>query len=177
MELASRLSFFLWRSIPDDELIDLAAAQQLGEPDVLSGQIRRMLEDERASRFMNDFVGQWLQIRNINEQAPDGALFAQFNDTLRRAMVEETQLFFESQVRADRPIQELLTADYSFLNEQLARHYGMEGIYGSRFRRVDWTDDRRHGLLGHASLLTDTSYANRSWVVILGTAVLEPLRG
>ncbi|MYI75391.1 MAG: DUF1592 domain-containing protein, partial [Acidobacteria bacterium] len=177
LELASRLSFFLWRSIPDDELIDLAAAQQLGEPDVLSGQIRRMLEDERASRFMNDFVGQWLQIRNINEQAPDGALFAQFNDTLRRAMVEETQLFFESQVRADRPIQELLTADYSFLNEQLARHYGMEGIYGSRFRRVDWTDDRRHGLLGHASLLTVTSYANRTSVVLRGKWVLETLLG
>ena len=177
LELASRLSFFLWRSIPDDELIDLAAAQQLSEPDVLSGQIRRMLEDERASRFMNDFVGQWLQIRNINEQAPDGALFAQFNDTLRRAMVEETQLFFESQVRADRPIQELLTADYSFLNEQLARHYGMEGIYGSRFRRVDWTDDRRHGLLGHASLLTVTSYANRTSVVLRGKWVLETLLG
>ena len=177
LELASRLSFFLWRSIPDDELIDLAAAQQLSEPDVLSAQIRRMLEDERASRFMNDFVGQWLQIRNINEQAPDGALFAQFNDTLRRAMVEETQLFFESQVRADRPIQELLTADYSFLNEQLARHYGMEGIYGSRFRRVDWTDDRRHGLLGHASLLTVTSYANRTSVVLRGKWVLETLLG
>ena len=177
LELASRLSFFLWRSIPDDELIDLAAAQQLSEPDVLSGQIRRMLEDERASRFMDDFVGQWLQIRNINEQAPDGALFAQFNDTLRRAMVEETQLFFESQVRADRPIQELLTADYSFLNEQLARHYGMEGIYGSRFRRVDWTDDRRHGLLGHASLLTVTSYANRTSVVLRGKWVLETLLG
>ena len=177
LELASRLSFFLWRSIPDDELIDLAAAQQLSEPDVLSGQIRRMLEDERASRFMNDFVGQWLQIRNINEQAPDGALFAQFNDTLRRAMVEETQLFFESQVRADRPIQELLTADYSFLNEQLARHYGMEGIYGSRFRRVDWTDERRHGLLGHASLLTVTSYANRTSVVLRGKWVLETLLG
>ena len=90
-----------------------------------------MLADERASRLMSDFVGQWLQVRNINEQAPDGALFAQFNDTLRRAMVEETRLFFESQVRADRPIQELLTADYTFLNEQLARHYGVDDIYGS----------------------------------------------
>ena len=177
LELASRLSFFLWRSIPDDELIELAAAQRLSEPDMLSGQIRRMLEDERATRFMNDFVGQWLQIRNINEQAPDGALFAQFNDTLRRAMVEETQLFFESQVRADRPIQDLLTADYSFLNEQLARHYGVDGIYGSRFRRVDLEDDRRHGLLGHASLLTVTSYANRTSVVLRGKWVLETLLG
>ncbi len=177
LELASRLSFFLWRSIPDDELIEVAAAERLSDPDVLSGQIRRMLEDERATRFMNDFVGQWLQIRNINEQAPDGALFAQFNDTLRRAMVEETQLFFESQVRADRPIQELLTADYSFLNEQLARHYGVEGIYGSRFRQVEWDDDRRHGLLGHASLLTVTSYANRTSVVLRGKWVLETLLG
>ena len=153
LELASRLSFFLWRSIPDDELIDLAADQRLSDPDVLTGQIQRMLEDDRATRFLDDFVGQWLQIRNINEQAPDGALFAQFNDTLRRAMVEETQLFFESQVRSDQPIQELLTADYSYLNEQLARHYGVDNIYGSRFRRVTLEDDRRHGLLGHASLL------------------------
>ena len=138
LELASRLSFFLWRSIPDDELIDLAAEGQLNDPDVLAAQVRRMLADDRATRFMNDFVGQWLQVRNINEQAPDGALFAQFNDTLRRAMVQETQLFFESQLRADRPIQELLTADYTFLNEQLARHYGVDDIYGSHFRRVAW---------------------------------------
>ncbi len=177
LELASRLSFFLWRSIPDDELIDLAAEGQLNDPDVLSAQVRRMLADERATRFMDDFVGQWLQVRNINEQAPDGALFAQFNDTLRRAMVQETQLFFESQLRADRPIQELLTADYTFLNEQLARHYGVDDIYGSHFRRVAWRDDRRHGLLGHASLLTVTSYANRTSVVLRGKWVLETLLG
>ena len=177
LELASRLSFFLWRSIPDDELIDLAAEGRLSEPDVLAAQVRRMLADDRATRFMDDFVGQWLQVRNINEQAPDGALFAQFNDTLRRAMVEETQLFFESQVRGDRPIQELLTADYTFLNEQLARHYGVDGIYGSRFRRAPWQDDRRHGLLGHASLLTVTSYANRTSVVLRGKWVLETLLG
>ena len=177
LELATRLSFFLWRSIPDDELIDLAAEGRLSDPEVLPAQIRRMLADDRATRFMNDFIGQWLQIRNINEQAPDGALFAQFNDTLRRAMVQETQLFFESQVRADRPIQELLTADYSFLNEQLARHYGVEDIYGSRFRRVELADDRRHGLLGQASLLTVTSYANRTSVVLRGKWVLETLLG
>ena len=177
LELATRLSFFLWRSIPDDELIDLAAGGELSEPDVLAGQVRRMLADRRATRFMNDFVGQWLQIRNINEQAPDGALFAQFNDTLRRAMVQETELFFESQVRGDRPLPELLTADYSFLNEQLARHYGVGDVYGSRFRRVAWEDDRRHGLLGHASLLTITSYANRTSVVLRGKWVLENLLG
>ena len=177
LELATRLSFFLWRSIPDDALIDLAASGELSQPEVLAEQVRRMLADDRATRFMNDFVGQWLQIRNINEQAPDGALFAQFNDTLRRAMVRETELFFASQVRGDRPLSELLTADYSFLNEQLARHYGVGDVYGSRFRRVAWEDDRRHGLLGHASLLTITSYANRTSVVLRGKWVLENLLG
>tara|TARA_B100001123_G_scaffold450046_1_gene618236 strand:+ start:5958 stop:8435 length:2478 start_codon:yes stop_codon:yes gene_type:complete len=177
LELASRLSFFLWRSIPDDELIDLAAAGNLSEPDVLATQVKRMLADQRATRFMNDFVGQWLQVRNIDEQDPDGALFAQFNDTLRKAMARETQLFFESQVREDRSISELLTADYTFLNEQLARHYGIQDIYGSRFRRTTWKDDRRHGLLGHASLLTVTSYANRTSVVLRGKWVLETILG
>ena len=177
LELASRLSFFLWRSIPDDELLDLAAGGELSEPAVLTGQVRRMLDDRRATRFLNDFVGQWLQIRNINEQAPDGALFAEFNDTLRKAMVQETALFFESQVRGDRPVPELLTAGYTYLNEQLARHYGVGDVYGSRFRRVEWTDDRRPGLLGHASLLTITSYANRTSVVLRGKWVLETLLG
>ena len=177
LELATRLSFFLWRSIPDDELLDLAASGELSEPDVLRQQVRRMLADRRATRFTNDFVGQWLQIRNINEQAPDGALFAEFNDTLRRAMVRETELFFESQVREGRPLPELLTAGYTYLNEQLARHYGVADVYGSRFRRVAWQDDRRHGLLGHASLLTITSYANRTSVVLRGKWVLENLLG
>ena len=136
-----------------------------------------MLADRRATRFMNDFVGQWLQVRNINGQAPDGALFAGFNDTLRKAMVRETELFFESQVREDRPIPELLRADYTYLNERLARHYGVSGVYGSRFRRVTWPDDRRHGLLGQASVLTVTSYANRTSVVLRGKWVLETLLG
>ena len=177
LELASRLSFFLWKSIPDDELIDVAAAGELSDPETLAAQVRRMLEDPRAGRFMDDFVGQWLQVRNIHSQDPDGALFAGFNDSLRNAMVRETELFFQSQVRADRPIPELLTADYTFLNEDLARHYGIGDIYGSRFRRVTWEDDRRHGLLGHASLLTVTSYANRTSVVLRGLWVLENLLG
>ena len=177
LELASRLSFFLWKSIPDDELLDLAAADRLRDPDALAAQVRRMLADRRATRFLNDFVGQWLQIRNIHSQDPDGALFAGFNDSLRNAMVRETELFFESQVREDRPIPELLQADYTFLNEQLARHYGVDDVYGSRFRRVTWNDDRRHGLLGHASLLTVTSYANRTSVVLRGKWVLETLLG
>ena len=177
LELASRLSFFLWKSIPDDELLDLAADDRLSDPDMLAGQVRRMLADRRATRFMNDFVGQWLQVRNIHSQDPDGALFAGFDDSLRAAMVRETELFYESQVREDRPIPELLQADYTFLNEQLARHYGMDDVYGSRFRRVTWNDDRRHGLLGHASLLTVTSYANRTSVVLRGKWVLETLLG
>jgi mono/diheme cytochrome c family protein len=177
LELASRLSFFLWRSIPDDELLDVAARGQLRDEATLARQVRRMLADRRATRFMNDFVGQWLQVRNIHGQAPDGALFAGFNDTLRKAMVRETELFFESQVRADQPIQELLRANYTYLNEQLARHYRVNGVYGSRFRRVTWPDDRRHGLLGHASVLTVTSYANRTSVVLRGKWVLENLLG
>ena len=177
LELASRLSFFLWKSIPDDELLDLASNNQLSEPSILAAQVQRMLSDRRASRFMNDFVGQWLQMRNIYSQDPDGALFAGFNDTLRKAMVRETELFFESQFRSDRPITELLKADYTFLNEELARHYGVEDVYGSRFRRMDWNDDRRHGLLGHASLLTVTSYADRTSVVLRGKWVLENLLG
>src|SRR5262249_5721188 len=122
-----------------------------------------------------DFVGQWLQVRNIHGQAPDGALFAGFNDTLRKAMVRETELFFESQVREDRPIPDLLRANYTYLNEQLARHYGIKDVYGSRFRRVPWPDDRRQGLLGQASVLTVTSYANRTSVVLRGKWVLETL--
>ena len=177
LELASRLSFFLWKSIPDDELIDVAAAGELKDPDTLRAQVRRMLADPRATRFMDDFVGQWLQVRNIHSQDPDGALFAGFNDSLRNAMVQETELFFRSQVREDQPIPELLVADYTFLNEDLARHYGIDDIYGSRFRRVTWEDDRRHGLLGHASLLTVTSYANRTSVVLRGLWVLENLLG
>ena len=177
LELASRLSFFLWRSIPDEELIDLATEGRLSEPGVLQAQVGRMLADGRATRFMNDFAGQWLQVRNINEHVPDSGLYGAFNDTLRREMVRETELFFESQVREDRPIPELLRADYTYLNEHLARHYGIEDVYGSRFRRVEWQDDRRHGLLGHGSLLTITSYANRTSVVLRGKWVMENLLG
>ena len=177
LELASRLSFFLWKSIPDDELLDLAEEGRLREPEVLAEQVQRLLADQRSTRFILDFAGQWLQMRNIDSQDPDGALFAFFNDSLRSAMVQETQLFIEEQVRNDRPIPEMLTANYTFLNDQLAGHYGVEGVYGTRFRRHEWNDDRRHGLLGHASLLTVTSYANRTSVVLRGKWVLETLLG
>ena len=176
-ELASRLSFFLWRGIPDDALLDIAAEGRLSDPDILDRQVQRMLADPKATRFMNDFVGQWLQVRNIDEQSPDGGLFAQFNDTLRKAMVTETELFFQSQVRDDRPIPELLRANYTYLNAQLAHHYGVDDVYGSRFRRVELDDDRRHGLLGHASILTITSYANRTSVVLRGKWMLENILG
>jgi hypothetical protein len=177
LELASRLSFFLWRSIPDDALIDVAARGQLKTPAVLEQQVKRMLADKRASRFMKDFSEQWLEVRNLQSLEPDAALFPAFDDSLRKAMAKETELFFESQVREDRPIQELLRADYTFLNEQLARHYGIDSVYGSHFRRVKLDDDRRRGLLGQGSVLTVTSYANRTSVVLRGKWILENVLG
>jgi cytochrome c5 len=177
VELASRLSFFLWRSMPDEGLLDAAVRGTLKDPVVLAQQVRRMLADRRATRFINDFVGQWLTVRNIHSQDPDAALFAGFDPTLREAMARETELFFESQVREDRPIPELLKANYTFLNERLARHYGIDDVYGSHFRRVTLTDERRFGLLGQASILTVTSYPNRTSVVLRGKWVLENLLG
>jgi mono/diheme cytochrome c family protein len=177
LELASRLSFFLWRSIPDDELLDAAVAGQLKTPAGLTRQVRRLLADKRSSRFMKDFSEQWLEVRNVQSKAPDSILYSSFDDSLRKAMLKETELFFESQVRDDRPVQDLLRADYTFLNEQLARHYGINNIYGGHFRRVTVTDERRRGLLGHASVLTTTSYENRTSVVLRGKWVLENLLG
>jgi hypothetical protein len=136
-----------------------------------------MLADRRASRSINDFVMQWLTIRNLSTQEPDATLFAGFDSTLREAMINETQLFFQDQFREDRPIPELLTANYTFLNERLAAHYGIDDVYGSHFRRVTLTDDRRFGLLGQASILTVTSYSNRTSVVRRGQWILENLLG
>jgi hypothetical protein len=177
LELASRLSFFLWKSIPDDELLDVAARGKLKDPAVVAAQVRRMLADRRATRFTNDFSGQWLEVRNIQSQNPDELLYSAFDDSLRKAMIKETQLFFESQVREDRPIQELLTANYTFLNDQLARHYGITDLYGSHFRRVTVTDEARQGILGHASVLMTTSYADRTSVVLRGKWILENILG
>ncbi len=177
LELASRLSFFLWRSIPDDELLDAAEHGQLRDPKILDKQVRRMLADRRATRFIEDFAGQWLQVRNIHSQDPDRAQFPDFDPTLREAMARETELLVDSQVRGDRPIPELLTANYTFLNERLARHYGINDIYGSHFRRVTLTDDRRFGLLGQGSILTVSSYAHRTSVVLRGKWILENLLG
>jgi hypothetical protein len=177
LELASRLSFFLWNSIPDDELVDVAARGTLKDPAVLVKQVRRMLADRRATRFMNDFVEQWLEVRNIYGHEPDAKQFPGFDPKLGEAMAQETKLFFESQVREDRPIQELLRANYTYLNERLARHYGIDNVYGSHFRRTTLTDERRNGLLGHGSILTVSSYANRTSVVLRGKWVLENLLG
>ena len=177
IELASRLSFFLWRSVPDDELLEVAARGDLADADEFERQVRRMLADPKATRWMNDFVGQWLMVRNLELHEPDPSIFPEFEDNLRRAMIAETQMFFESQVRGDRSVLELLRADYTFLNARLARHYGVPGVYGSHFRRVPVSDPARQGLLGHASILTVSSYAHRTSVVLRGKWVLENLLG
>ena len=173
LELATRLSFFLWKSIPDDLLLEVAARGDLSDLAILEQQVRRMLADRRSSRFMQDFVQQWLEVRNLSTVEPDPSLG--FTDSLRKAMLREIELFFESQLREDRPIQELLRASYTFLNEELARHYGIDDVYGGHFRRVSLTDERRFGLLGKAGVLTVTSYADRTSVVVRGKWVLENL--
>ena len=177
VELASRLAFFLWRSIPDDELLDAAVRGRLRDPVVLERQTRRMLADRRAARWMSDFLGQWLQVRNLQTMVPDPLRFPGYDSTLRDALLKETELFFESQVREDRSVLDLLRADYTFLNARLAEHYGIEGVHGSHFRRMAVADPARGGLLGHGSVLTATSYADRTSVVLRGKWVLETLLG
>ncbi len=177
LELASRLSFFLWSSIPDDELIDLAARGGLSEPTVLAAQVRRMLDDPRSHALVENFTGQWLYLRNLRIVAPDATQFPEFDDNLREAFRRETELFVESQLREDRSVRDLLGADYTFLNERLARHYGIPNIYGSHFRRVTYSDDRRAGLLGHGSILTVTSYPHRTSPTVRGKWLLENLLG
>ena len=177
LELASRLAFFLWRSIPDDELLEVAMRGELRDPAVLAQQTRRMLADRRATRWMNDFVGQWLQVRNLQTIVPDPLRFPGYDSTLRDALLMETELFFESQVREDRSLLDLLGADYTFVNARLADHYGIPDVYGSHFRRMPVADETRGGLLGHGSVLTATSYADRTSVVLRGKWVLETLLG
>jgi hypothetical protein len=180
LELASRLSFFLWSSIPDDELLDLASRRRLGQPAVLEQQVRRLFGDVRARRaLVANFAGQWLELRNIREHTPDPDIFDEFDENLREAMRRETELFFESQLSDDRSVVDLLNADYTFVNERLARHYGIRGVYGERFRRVALGPDRdyRRGLLGQASLLTVTAYPNRTSPVLRGKWVLGNLLG
>ena len=177
LELASRLSFFLWSSIPDDELLDAAVRGDLHDPQRLERQVRRMLADSRATALVDNFASQWLAIRSVEGLAPDPNLFPGFDENLREAFRRETALFVESQLREDRSVVELLTADYTFLNERLARHYGIPGIRGSRYRRVELTDPRRGGLLGHGSILAVTSYGNRTSPVLRAKWVLENILG
>jgi cytochrome c5 len=175
--LASRLSFFLWSSIPDEELLGLAERGRLHEPATLDAQVRRMLRDERAGALITNFAGQWLYLRNLRGHAPDPDLFVDFDDNLREAFQRETELFLESQLREDHSVIDLLRANYTFVNERLARHYGIPGVYGSHFRRVVLPDDRRAGLLGQGSILTVTSYAHRTSPVVRGKWLLENFLG
>jgi cytochrome c5 len=177
IELASRLSFFLWSSIPDDELLAVAERGRLQDPAVLEQQVRRMLSDARAEALVDNFFGQWLYLRNLPAVARDSKQFPDWDENLREAFGQETELFLLSQLREDRPATELLSADYTFVNERLARHYGMPNVSGSHFRRVTYNDDRRSGLLGHGSILTVTSYANRTSPVFRGKWILENLLG
>jgi mono/diheme cytochrome c family protein len=177
VELASRLSFFLWSSIPDDELLSAAVGGQLKNPTQLERQVRRMLADSRSQSLATNFAAQWLYLRNLQATFPQPQLFPDFDDNLRQAMRRETELFFDSMVREDRSVPDLLTADYTFLNERLARHYGIPNIYGSRFRRVQLPDHTRAGLLGQASILTVTSHPIRTSPVRRGKWILENVLG
>jgi mono/diheme cytochrome c family protein len=174
-EIASRLSFFLWSTIPDDGLLSAAAAGRLRSAAGLESEVRRMLADPKAAALGGNFASQWLQLRNLRSTAPDKEEFPDFDDNLRRSFQRETELLFDSIVRENRSVVDLLTADYTFVDERLARHYGIPGVIGSRFRRVAVADDARRGLLGHGSILTITSHANRTSPVVRGKWVLDNL--
>jgi mono/diheme cytochrome c family protein len=177
LELASRLSFFLWSSIPDETLLDLASRGQLSQPAVLEREVRRMLADERSDALVSNFTGQWLQVRNLKTIAPNHDEFPDFDDTLREAFQREAELFFESIMREDRNVIDLLTADHTFVNERLAKHYGVPFVYGSQFRRVTVPNDARRGLLGKGAMLMVTSRADRTSPVLRGKWLLENVLG
>jgi len=178
LELASRLSFFLWSSIPDNELLKTAERGELHKPKVLEKQVRRMLVDSRAENLVRNFGEQWLHLRNLDSITPDLRLFPEFDDNLRQAFRRETEMHFETVLREDRSVLDLLKADYTFLNERLAKHYGIPNVYGSQFRRVALgKDSERGGLLRHGSILTVTSYATRTSPVIRGNWILANLIG
>lgn len=178
LELASRLSSFLWSSFPDDELLDVAARGQLSKPDVLAQQTCRLLADSRSRSVVSNFASQWLQLRNLDSITPDGRIFPDFDDNLRQAMRRETELIFEEILHEDRSVLDLLRTDHTYLNERLAKHYGVPHVYGSRFRRVELAPETpRGGLLRHASVLTVTSYATRTSPVLRGNWILGTLLG
>ena len=180
LELASRLSFFLWSRIPDDQLITVASQGKLRDPAILEQQVKRMLADDRSEALVKNFAGQWLLLRNLPNVQPDPNEFPNFDDNLRQAFRRETEMFFESIMREDRSVLDLLDADYTFVNERLAKHYGIPGVYGSQFRRVKLTGpvgEERRGLLGQGSILTVTSEANRTSPVKRGKWILENIFG
>jgi cytochrome c551/c552 len=177
LELASRLSFFLWSSIPDDELLGLAEQGRLKDSTVLEQQVRRMLRDSRSKALVSNFAGQWLYLRNLRTKLPDPRVYPDFDENLRQAMEQETELFFDSIIREDRSVVDLLSADYTFVNERLAQHYGIPNIRGSHFRRITLHDENRQGLLGQASILMVTSYATRTAPTLRGKWLLENLLG
>jgi mono/diheme cytochrome c family protein len=178
LDLASRLSFFLWSSIPDDELLDVAVRGKLSQPEELDKQVRRMLADHRSFNLATNFAGQWLRLRNIDAVVPSASLFRDFDDNLRQAFRQETELFFDSVLREDRSVLTFIKADYTYLNERLAKHYGIPDVYGSRFRRVTLApDSRRGGLLRQGSVLSVTSYATRTSPVLRGVLVLKNILG
>jgi hypothetical protein len=177
LELATRLSFFLWSSIPDDQLLDAAAQGRLSRPAVLEQQVRRMLADPRSRALVDNFASQWLMLRNLKSHIPNPGDFPNFDNELRDGFRTETELFFQSIVREDRSVLDLLNADYTFVNERLARHYGIPNVYGSHFRRVRVQQEERRGLLGQGSILTVTSYPNRTSPVLRGKWILENVLG
>ncbi|PYR35213.1 MAG: hypothetical protein DMF90_14385 [Acidobacteria bacterium] len=177
VELASRLSFFLWSSILDEQLRAVAESRRLSDPSVMQAQVKRMLADPRSQALVKNFAGQWLFLRNIERLSPDTTTFPNFDENLRQALAKETELLIESQLREDHSVVDLLSADYTFLNQRLAEHYGIKGIYGNEFRRVKLEDPNRYGLLGQASILAVTSYPNRTAPTIRGKWVLEQLLG
>jgi Protein of unknown function (DUF1592)/Protein of unknown function (DUF1588)/Protein of unknown function (DUF1585)/Protein of unknown function (DUF1595) len=176
-ELASRLSFFLWSSIPDDELLRAARERRLSQPALLRDQVRRMLADHRSSAFVRNFAGQWLRLRNLRGIIPNSDLFPDFDENLRQAFQREAELLFESVLREDRSVLDLLTADYTFVNERLARHYGIRDVSGSAFRRVQLNDPVRYGLLGKGAVLLATSHPTTTSPVLRGKWVLENIIG
>jgi hypothetical protein len=176
-ELASRMAFFLWSGIPDEPLLNLAARGKLKDPVVFEQQARRMMTDPRSDALITNFAGQWLYLRNLKDTHPDQNQFPDFDENLRDAMRKETELFFGSILREDRSVLDLLNANYTFLNERMARHYGIPNIYGEHFRRVTVTEDARKGLMGQASFLTVSSYPNRTSPVLRGKFILTNLLG
>jgi hypothetical protein len=177
LDLATRLSFFLWSSIPDEELLTLAGRGRLKDPSILEQQVKRMLRDPRSNALVDSFANQWLTTRKLQTWQPDQILFPDWDENLRDAFIRETELFMEDQLHEDRSILDLISANYSFINERLAKHYGVSNVYGERFRRVAFDDGARGGILGQGGVLMVTSYPDRTAPVVRGFWVLENLLG